>query len=237
MWRVVTALILAVSLWIITPLPAAGQSLGEYFQINYEPVSFSKNEIHGSETIYATIRGQAKCTKDLPMPVSEASITSRMVAEDSASGMGVTLNSSYTITIKPFPSKQGDTIEINQVVPLQFPAQAKSGNYNVIMEFVEAKVKVGFVWLDVSSYLPQAQPVASVEYIAPELTPPPSTPPPPTPPAPQAPAPKPEIAPVPAPTPIQPPSSMTWWVWLIVAVAIITTVVSIIWYMQHRKTR
>ena len=113
MWRVLSALILAVSLWIITPLPAAGQSIGEYFQINYKPVSFSKNEIHGNETIYATIRGQAKCTKDLPMPVSEVSITLRMVAEDSASGTGVTLNSSYTITIKPFPSKKGDTTEIN----------------------------------------------------------------------------------------------------------------------------
>ena len=116
---------------------------------------------------------------------------------------------------------------------MQFPAQAKSDNYNVIMEFVEAKVKVGFVWLDVSGYLPPAQPIASLEYIAPELTPPPPS----TPPAPQTPAPKPEITPVPTPTLIQPPSSMTWWVWLIVAVTIATTVVSIIWYMQHRKTR
>ena len=98
---------------------------------------------------------------------------------------GVTLNPSYTITIKPFPSKTGDTTEINQVVPLKFPAQAESGDYNVIGKIIKAEVKIGFVWIDVTQYLPEEQPMGSLKYTAPET----------------APTPTPALAPAPAPTP------------------------------------
>jgi hypothetical protein len=138
-------LILTVSLWLISPLPAAALSLADYFQLSYDPVSFSKNEIHGSEAFHATIVGHATCSKDLPVPASEGSITSRIIAEHTVSGASVTLNSSYTISIKPFPSKEGDTIEINQDVPLKFPAQAESGDYNIIGQLIEAKVRVAFI--------------------------------------------------------------------------------------------
>jgi len=199
-WGLVIALILAVPLWTISPLPAVAQSVEEYFQISYDPVSFSKNEIHGSEVFDATIHGRATCTKDLPVSASEAIITSRVVATHTVSGTRVTLNPSYTVTIKPFPSKEGDTTEINQVVPLQFPAQAESGDYNVIGELIEAKVKVVFVWGD-----------------APESTPTPT--------------------PTPTPASAPPESGITWWVWLIVAVAVATTMVNIVWYLRHRTTQ
>ncbi len=212
------ALILAVSLWIISPLPAASQSIEEYFQISYDPVSLSKNEIHGSEVFYATIRGLVTCTKDLPMSVGEASITSRIIAEDTESGNRVTLNPSYTVTIKPFPSKKGENTEINEVVHLQFPAQAESGDYNVIGELIEAKVKIAFAWADVTGYLPQAQFMGSLKHTAQE----------------------PALKPTPIPTPPSPPttaptrSDTAWWVWLLVAVAVATTVVNIIWYLRRR---
>ena len=234
MWRLAIALIMAVSLWTISPLPTAAQNLEEYFQFNYEPVSFSKNEIHGSEVFYATIRGHVTSTKDSPVSVSEASFTSRVVAEHTVSGTRVTLISSYTVTIKPFPSKEGDTAEINQVVPLQFPAQAELGDYNVIGELIEAKVKVGFGWLDISGYLLQDQLIGSLKYIAPETTPTPAPSPTPTPTPPPTPTPTP--TPTPAPTPMPPERGLAWWVWLIIAIAVITLVVNIVSLLRRRTT-
>ena len=144
MWRLIIALILAVSLWSISPLPTAAQSVEEYFQISYEPVSFSQNEIHGSEAFQATILGRATCIKDMPVAISEVSINSRVVAEHAVSGTEVTLNSNYTVTVKPFPAKAGETVEVDQVIPLQFPAEAESGDYNIIGKLIGLKFKIGF---------------------------------------------------------------------------------------------
>ena len=230
MRRLAVILILAVSIWLISPLPAAALSVAEYFHLSYDPVNFSKNEINGSEAFHATIIGRATCSKDLPVSASEATITSCIIAEHKVTGTSVTLNSSYTITIKPFPSKEGDTIEINQVVPLTFPAQAESGDYNIIGKLIKAKVKVAFIWGDVSEYLPEEQHMGSVEYIAPE----------PTPASVSVPPPVPASAPPPTPphteTPASPEYGMAWWGWLIVATAAATTVTNIIWFLRHRTS-
>lgn len=229
-------LTLTLSLCVVSAAPAAALSLAEYFQLSYDPVILSKNEIQGSETFYATIKGRATCSKNLPVSASEASITSRIIAEHTVSGASVMLNASYTISIKPFPSKAGDSIEINQDVPLIFPAQAESGEYNITGQLIEAKVKVAFIWGGVTDYLPQEHRMGSVKYTAPEPTPvsaPESTP---------ASAPAPSPAPAPASTPQQtetpaPPEYGTpWWVWLIVTIAATTTIVNIAWFLRHRAS-
>jgi len=233
---------MSVSFWLISPLSAAAQSVEDYFQISYDSVSFNKNEINGSEVFYAAIRGRATCIKDFPLPVSEVSITSRIVAEHVVSGARVALNSSYTVIIKPFPSKEGDTTEVNQDVSLRFSDQAESGDYDIIGELIEAKVKVeakvGFAWLDVTKYLPPTQLVGSLKYIAPEpTTSPTTTPVPPATPVPiPAPTPVPPTTavPVPAPTPAPPEYSIAWWVWLIVALSAATTIVNVILFLRYR---
>ncbi len=238
-WRLAIALILAVCLWLVSPLPAAAQSIEESFQLTYEPVSFSKSEVHGSEAFSATIQGRATCTKDLPLPISEASITSHIIAEHKVSGATITLNSSYTVTIKPFPSKKGDTAEINQVVPLKFPAQAESGDYNIIGQIIEAKVKVAFVWVEVTEYLHQPQLMGSLKYIAPESpsTSEPttiSTPEPTTTSTPESTTPTPTQEPAPPEAPVSIEYVIPWWVWLIVAIAVATTAVNIVWFLRQR---
>ncbi len=235
-WPLTIASVLAVSLWLIGPLLAVAQSVEGYFHISYDPVSFSKNEIHGSEVFHATIRGHVTCIKDLPMPVSEASITSRVVAEHTVSGTAVTLNSRYTVAIKPFPSKEDEATEINQDLSLRFPAQAESGDYNVTAELVEAKVKIGFGWIDVTGHLPQAQLMGSLKYIASEPTPVPA--PIPTPAPMPTPGPTPKPTPMPASTPTPAPQEVIpWWVWPIVAVAVITTVLNIISTLRRRDVQ
>ena len=227
-WRLAITLILAVSLWLISPLTAEAQDIQDYFQLSYDPVSFSKNEIHGSEDFHATVRGRATCTEDLPVSPGEASITSRIIAKHAVSGAAVTLNPGYTVTIKPFPSKKGDTIEINEEVPLKFPAQAEPGDYNIIGELIEAKVKIAFAWGEVTEYLPRNQPMGSVKHTAAE---PAQTP---------APAPTNTQTPTTTPTPVSTPASepveegMPWWVWLIVVIAVVTTVMNIIWFLRRR---
>lgn len=230
MWRLAVALTLAGALSLMSSSPALAQDLSENFQLSYDPVTFDKTEIQGSEVFHATIAGRATCIQDLPISASEATLTSQVIAEHVASGTKVTLNSSYTISIKPFPSKKGETAEISQAVPLQFPAQAESGDYNVIGKIIEAKVKIGFMWIEVTGYLPQEQTMGTVKYIAPEPTSTPTS----------TPAPAPTLPPTPAPTPTPPPTppehGLAWWVWLIVAVAVATTVMNIIWFLRHRAT-
>jgi len=213
-WRLAVALTLAVFLCLISTPLASAQDLAEYFQLSYDPVTFDKSEINGSEVFHAAIAGRATCTQDLPVSVSEASLTSQVVAVHAASGTTVTLYDRYTISIKPFPSRKGETAEISQEIPLQFPALAESGDYNVIGKIVEAKVKVFLGWLPVTEFLPQEQPMGSVKYIAPESTAAPSS---------QS-----------TPTSTPPEKAIAWWVWLMVAVAAATTAINIVWFLRHR---
>ena len=165
LWCVVAAVISAIP--IISSTPAAAWSAEDYFQISYEPVSYSKTEIHGDEVFYATIEGSATCTNDLPLPlISEARITARVIAEHTESGNKVTLNPSYTTTIEPFPDSAGETIEISRVIPLQFPPESESGEYNITGEIEGAQVKTLFMWIDVPGDIIQDQPMGSLSYIA-----------------------------------------------------------------------
>jgi len=170
-WHLAIALVLAAFLVPASPLPVAAQSIGEYFQISYDPVEFNQTEIHGNDVFYATIKGEATCIEDLPVSVSEVRITSCVLAEHQVSATLEILNPSYTITIKPFPCEKGDIIEINKSIALQFPEESESGDYNVVGELIEAKVKA-FLRIDVTSYLPPSQAMGSVTYIAPANNPP-----------------------------------------------------------------
>lgn len=167
-WHAAIALVTVILLCLISSPPAAAQIAEEYFQISYEPVGFSKTEIHGDEVFYATLQGHATCTKDLPVSVSEARITGKVIAEHTVSGTQVTLNSSYTTIIKRFPYKAGDTIEINEVIYLQFPYQGESGDYDITLEIGEAEIKIFLWWVDVRDYLPQDldQLIGTLNYIA-----------------------------------------------------------------------
>jgi len=234
--RLMPALILAIALCLVIAPPARAQDLADYFQISYDPVTFDKVEITGNEVFHATVAGRAVCTKDLawkglPIPVTEAVITSQVIAKHTTSGSVVTLNQSYTITIKPFPDRAGDTIEIDQTVPLQFATGAASGNYTVIGQIVAAEVKFFLGSMDVTEHLPREQPMGTVKYTAPDsssvqvtTTPPSEATPPPSSPSPAA-----------NPEPAEP--LMPWWVELIVFIAIATTVFNIAWFLRHRRSK
>ncbi len=160
-------LIIMASLFFVDPITTAAQSLEEYFQINYGPVSFSKDEITGDELFYATINVEAICIKDLPISASQVSVTGRVVGEHKLSGRVTILNSGYTVAINPFPSKEGYTIKVDEVVPLQFPDQAQSGDYDVIGEFIEAEITIEDGRFSITQPLPEPQAIGSIKYISP----------------------------------------------------------------------
>ncbi len=168
-WRLPVAFILALCLLPVASSPVAALSAGDYFSYSYD-VEFSKVEINGSELFNATITVTAtRNNNDLPLGLpspSEALITGRIVAEHQATGARVTLNSSYTVGINPFPEK-GKTAQESEVVTLQFPEGSQSGSYTVVGELIEARVYVLVAWITVTSYLPSAQTMGSVSYAVP----------------------------------------------------------------------
>jgi hypothetical protein len=165
-WCLVIALVTVVPLCLIGSPPAAAQSADDYFQISYEPFDFSKTDIYDGEVFFTTVQAHATCIRDLPLSVNEARITGRVIAEHKVSGTWVMLNSSYSINIKPFPDRAGETAEIDKVIYLQFPDGSESGDYNVIGDFVSVEVKILWWWQNIIDYVPQ-EPVmmGSLTYI------------------------------------------------------------------------
>jgi hypothetical protein len=167
-WCLVIAVVTVVPLFLIGSPPAAAQSADDYFQISYEPFSFSKTEIYDDEVFFTTVQARATCIKDLPLSVSEAKITGRVIAEHKVSGTWVMLNSCYSINIKPFPDRAGETAEINKVIYLQFPDRSESGNYSVMGITDKVEIPFLFGWIDVRNYLPQDldQTMGTLKYIS-----------------------------------------------------------------------
>lgn len=242
--RVGAGLMLAAALCFISASPAAALDLNpaDYFQLSYEPVNFDKVEIAPGGAFNAIIKGHAVCSKSLPISVSQAVITSKVIARHNTSGSSLTLNESYTVTIKPFPGKKGETFEISQAIPLQFPPQAEPGEYTVIGQLIEAKVKVFFLWPSVTGSFPREQSMGTVKVIVPEPAPPapqpaasetpPSSPPPSPPPTP---APTPTPSPTPAPIPESTgPSLMPWWGELLIIVVAAASIVGVSLFLRHR---
>jgi hypothetical protein len=238
MRRFVPAMALAAlaCLAFVTPALALDLNPADYFQINYQPIAFDKTQVGPGDTFHTTIKGQAVCMKSIPVPVSEATITSQVVARSAAAGASYTLNPGFTIDINPFPDKQGETYNINQPLDLQFPPDASPGQYQVVWELSQARAKISFVWTDVTGNLPAEQSMGTVTVTATgQSTSPSGAPPTTSSPATQA---------SPAPTGTTPstpadhagvPLGTAWWVLpLVVVVGAAIIVFVIIFIVRHR---
>ncbi len=177
--HVAIVLVLAATLIPLSTSPVAAQGIGDYFVISY---NFAlPAEVHGNEVFYCTVTGTATCIKDLDLPISISGVrfTFRVVGEPQAGGDAVTLNSSYTITIMPFPDETTDPpVEINEVIPLRFPEGSESGVYDVIGELIKAEAKVPILgWRNIEDFIEippgyRTLDMGSVTYIAPPNNPP-----------------------------------------------------------------
>ena len=164
LWHLVIILISVLCLVSISPTPAFALALSDYFSYSYD-IELSQTEVHGDDVFHAAVNGQATCESDLPLPITEAYVAGRIVAQHQTSGTKVVVNPGYTLEVGSPPNKKGETVEASVVVPLAFPEGSQPGNYTLIGELIEAKVRV-IVWIDVTSYLPSSQADGSVTYVA-----------------------------------------------------------------------
>ncbi len=143
--------------------PANALNPLDYFTFSYD-IALDTQEVHTYRFFYATVTGQATCTKDLPLTPTEAYITGRVVARHIESGSRFTLNAGYTVTLDSFPTKEGETFQATQEVPLFFPSGSPPGVYELIGELVEARFKA-VLWFTVTQYLPQYEPIGRVVFL------------------------------------------------------------------------
>jgi len=200
------------------PSQAASLNPADYFAYTYS-ISMSKYYVQRGEIFYATVTGEATCIKDAPLHPTEAYIKGRIIARHIETQTQYTLNSSYSLTISPVPSVEGDSITASQELPLYFPWDSLAGEYEISGELIEARFKAGGLWFDATGYFPQTQSMGNAFYAIPEPVPPSPQPPPATttsdetpvqpPPAPTTslpePGPEPEPSPEPEPVPEPPP--------------------------------
>ncbi|MEJ2740064.1 MAG: hypothetical protein P8105_09610, partial [Dehalococcoidia bacterium] len=171
-WRAGIALILALSVTLADSKPAAALNAQDYFTFGYSIV-LSKTEVEEGESFQVSATVQAVCTQDLPLTFSEAVFTGRIIARNLEYGTTIILCPEYITTVKPFPSKQGDTAEDTQSITLQFPEGTEPGTYSIIAELIRVKAKFLVIWVDITNYLPaseRSKPVGSVTLLPEDST-------------------------------------------------------------------
>ncbi|MFC1846928.1 hypothetical protein ACFLYS_02585, partial [Chloroflexota bacterium] len=159
------ALVLALCLIATGATPVAALDVDSYFSISFN-IEYSRAYIYSNNTFNATITGRATCINELPLTISEAVVTGKVIARHQESGTEVTLNSSYTISINPFPNDIGATLESSKTVALKFPQGSSPGVYSVSGELIEARVRAT-LWFNVTSYLPSSQDMGLIHYMMP----------------------------------------------------------------------
>jgi hypothetical protein len=155
--------ILALSLPPLTAPAASSESAVDYFNLSYDPATFSKTNILRNEAFSVTIHGNATCTDDLP-PIRSGRIIGRVVASNVSTGHRIVINSQYTVNIDPFPNDPGEYTEMTVTVPLQFPASDIPGDYSIIGETITAEVYLLGDWEDVTDSVPASHVLGSVHY-------------------------------------------------------------------------
>ena len=252
----IKAILIALILTLFWTMPAQAESLSENFSLKFEPVIYDRSQAAPSEVFQATFKGHAECYKNLPVPVSEATITMQIVAKNTAGGDEFTLNPKLTISVKPFPDKQGETFDMNTLIPLQFPAGTEPGGYRVTAKFIEAKGKVILIWTDFSGYLPTEQDMGTMKCALPGINPT-TTPVSPVINATTSPPPTPSLTPPTTPaftttpsqtstpeSPLLPPTpakadgqkfTFSWWMILIIAAAVVAILVIFIFGFRRRE--
>ncbi len=154
---------LASSFLIFPAQKTQALSIDDYFVYTYD-FTFSKATVIGSETFYVTVNGRATYKKNPPLSVTEATVTSKVVAKQQQTGTEVVLNPEYSLVFSEFPNKDNTTVFKSVQVPLSFPAGSSAGVYSVTGYIIKASVKVVLGDISIIGYLPASQVMGTVTY-------------------------------------------------------------------------
>ncbi len=169
---------LSLAMCLVAPADVLAFGLADLpgsFSFSYSS-NIGQSSLYAGESLNPTITGVATCNADLPIEVSEATLSGRVIAQG-PNGERVILNSGYTVSISGFPTKRGESVQESQTVQLAFPSSMAPGQYNIVGEVISARVKV-ILWFNVTSYVPSSINLGSVTIL--EVPPPPTTTPEPT---------------------------------------------------------
>jgi len=144
---------------------ALTQNPSAFFELDYNQVDFGTGEIYSGQVFPMNFTGKASCIQDMGLDNLEVRVKYQITARNNASSARVTLNPDLTVNIEDFPTRAGESYAIDEVVLLQFPETAATGEYTVIGEIVEVMVKIGS-WFDISPYLEEAGDLGTLQYVA-----------------------------------------------------------------------
>ena len=132
-------------------------------QFNSGQAVFDTERVIGQDDFNITINGQITCTGILAKPVTDITLVAEIIARKTSGYIEVSLNSTYTATLSSPLTVINDTAEFTLDLSLNFPEQAETGDYQVILRNKELKVNAGS-WLDITAYLPREQTLGMVQY-------------------------------------------------------------------------
>ncbi len=156
---------LVVVLCVVFPAHTLAFDPSSYFNPSYS-ATFSRSTFSPGESITTTITGKATCTADLPLSISQATITGRIIAQRANSSFFVVVNPGYTVTMDSFPRKKGESISASETVILTFPADMPLGRYSIIGQVISARIKLsGVLWVDATQYAPANETLGVVKVV------------------------------------------------------------------------
>jgi hypothetical protein len=163
-WRYPIAAVLAAWLALIPAIPTAALDLNpdHYFTYTYD-FSVSQTSIPLNQSFSLTATVHATCINNLPLEISEGTITGKVSAIHTETSTTVVLNPSYTISVTDFPKLAGESMTSSKSVSLTFPAGSPTGGYQITGQLIGAQVKA-VLWFNIAQYLPVNQDIGPVTY-------------------------------------------------------------------------
>lgn len=156
--------ILAGGAGLFVPERALAFNPRDYFDFSYS-FSLSKTDIAENEQFTLTASGQAEYISAFIVVPTKAYIEIKVVAKHQETNEEYLLRPSFTMEYNNIPQNVGETITETVDVPLIFPVNSPAGTYLVTGYVVDARVYLGVLSKDVSSYLPSQENIGYVNYI------------------------------------------------------------------------
>jgi hypothetical protein len=145
-----TGTALALAMCLTFPVSASALDLSGYFSLSINS-TLGQASVYPGGSLSPTITGMATCETDLPFAVSGATITGQIVAVG-RNNETFLLNPAYTVTLRSFPIKKGQSVQDTQTIYLSFPGNMPPGQYDVVGQVTDARIQI-VIWFDVTQYV------------------------------------------------------------------------------------
>lgn len=159
----ISIFIVLASFMLAGPLPADAQEKNEYFEYTITG-KLDKQSVLINEQFTAILSSQGICKVDMPISIPAVMISIRIYARNKNQNSEITLTPDYSFTMKDIPTVKGKTFNVENEVPLMFPVDSLSGQYDVFVDITSVKFQIFEFWADGLEYMPANPiPIDSIE--------------------------------------------------------------------------